>query len=424
MKILWAVEPVIPQIAELTGGKPSIAGGWLVSVCNGLLTNEANSLIVCYRAAGEHASVTKERFTGWSFEQGPLRYSPENERFFANLLRKEKPDVIHIWGTEYPFSLAMLNAAEQENMLDRVVVSIQGLTSVYAQHFTAGLSGRVVNGYTFRDFLRGDNIRQQQKKFALRGTYEIAALKKARHIIGRTGWDRACVRQINPDATYHFCNETLRPAFYEDTWRFDRCEQHSIFVSQGNYPIKGLHQALEALAILKSDFPDVKLYTTGADPRAKGLAEKLRRSSYARYLAKQIRILGLDENVVFLGGLSANDMKERYLGAHVALNPSSIENSSNAIGEAMLLGTPVVASYVGGTPDIVTDRKEGLLYPFDAPYLLAEAVRNIFEDGLLTSRLSMRARQTARLRHDAKTNLSRLDEIYTLLTQQKDTEQE
>ena len=423
MKILWVEEPLLPQVAQLTGEKPSFAGGWLVSVCNDLLSMPENELVVCYRSVRGFHRCSGGRLTGWSFVQDPLQYSKELEQRFYALLQEEQPDVIHIWGTEFPSSLAMLNAAERLNMLDHTVVSVQGLISFIAQHYTAGLPRRVVNGYTFRDLIRRDNIRWQQKKFAKRGEFEVAALRKARHVVGRTHWDSGCLHQINPDAEYHRIGETLRPEFYEETWQLDFCRRNSIFVSQGNYPIKGFHMALEGLAILKRDYPDVKLITTGEDPRVKGWQPKLRRSSYARYLANRIRDLGLDEQVCFLGSLSAEQMREQYLRAHVALNPSSIENSSNAIGEAQSLGVPVVASYVGGTPDQVDGLSDGLLYPFDEPYMLADAVHEIFRCDEFALRLSEYAQESASHRHHRVINLRALLNLYERLaknTNQKD----
>ncbi len=79
------------------------------------------------------------------------------------------PDVIHIWGSEFPFALALLNAAERENMLDRTVVSIQGLITEVARRYTAGLPDRVVSGFTVRDLLRRDNIRRQQENLRCAG---------------------------------------------------------------------------------------------------------------------------------------------------------------------------------------------------------------------------------------------------------------
>ena len=105
----------------------------------------------------------------------------------------------------------------------------------------ACLSVNVQSRFTNRDFIKQDNLKQQQSKFIKHGAFEIKALQKVKHIIGRTTWDRACAYQINPDAEYHSCNETLRDEFYKHNWDINNCEKHSIFVSQGSYPIKGLH---------------------------------------------------------------------------------------------------------------------------------------------------------------------------------------
>ncbi len=412
MRILWLVSSLLPQIARLTGAPEQPFGGWLVSTLDSLLADPKNQVFVCYRAGGAQQRGESGNLAYCSFAQDTLQYSKENDALFSELLCAVQPDVIHIWGTEYPSTLAMIQAAARRGMLDRTAVSIQGLTSIYARHYTAGLSQRVVNGYTVRDFLRRDNIAQQQHKYAQRGGFETLALAKARHVIGRTRWDKACVHQINPNAAYHFCNESLRDPFYEEGWSITSCERHTIFVSQGDYPIKGLHEALGALTHLLRDYPDAKLLTTGKDPRVTGLRARLHRSSYAAYLARQIRQLGLDDHVEFLGSLSAEQMKRQYCLAHVAVNPSSIENSSNAIGEAMLLGTPVVASYVGGTPDMVTDGVSGLLYPFGAPYLLADVVRRVFSSDELATRLSSEARKAAAARHNREQNLKDLMAIY------------
>ena len=60
-------------------------------------------------------------------------------------------------------------------------------------------------------------------------------------MIGRTDWDEACTKEINPKVQYHFCNESLRDSFYSGSWEYQNCEKHSIFMSQAATPIKGLH---------------------------------------------------------------------------------------------------------------------------------------------------------------------------------------
>src|SRR5690606_29593717 len=120
-------------------------------------------------------------------------------------------------------------------------ISIQGLVSVYAKHYMANLPYEIQRKYSFRDFIKQDNLIQQQEKFKMRGLLEIEAIKNTRYIIGRTTWDKACASQMNPNSRYFKCNETLRGEFYIHVWNQKKCEKHSIFTSQASYPIKGIH---------------------------------------------------------------------------------------------------------------------------------------------------------------------------------------
>jgi len=83
------------------------------------------------------------------------------------------PTVIHVFGTEYVHSLAVVNAAEKMGIINRVVVSIQGAVSLYAKHYCVGLSDSVQHAYTMRDMLKHENIYHQQKIMARRGAFEI-----------------------------------------------------------------------------------------------------------------------------------------------------------------------------------------------------------------------------------------------------------
>ena len=62
------------------------------------------------------------------------------------------------------------------------------------------------------------------------------------------------------------------------------------------------------------------------------------------------------------------------LNANLYVHPSHIENSSNSICEAMLLGMPIIATYAGGTPSILGDKNEGLLVQDGDPYALAKSL--------------------------------------------------
>ncbi len=223
-----------------------------------------------------------------------------------------------------------------------------------------------------------------------RGKLEVELLQKIKHVIGRTDWDKACVLQANPDVNYHFCNEILRAVFYERAgeWDVSKCERRSIFVSQASYPIKGLHYLLQALPAVLNVFPDAHIYVGGDDPTDK---KEFGIIPYGCYLNNLIKELNLEAHVRFLGILPEVEMAERFLRANVFVSASSIENSSNSVCEAMLLGVPIVSSYVGGISNLLLDQSEGFLYPHDATYMLAYYICKIFEDDELAMQMSKKA---------------------------------
>ena len=408
MKLLWLCNMTPGKVKEKISGNAVSGGLWVDHVLAGLRQQGLRIHILC-PGDGVKGELD-EKCSYATFKEGlPYVYLPELETGFGEELKQFQPDVIHIWGTEYGHTLAMVNAAEKAGMLDRVAVSIQGLCSVYAGHYAEGVPHRVQKENTFRDLVRQDNILQQQKKFALRGELEVAALKKVRHVIGRTDWDEACTKQVNPKVTYHFCNETLREPFYEGQWNYGDCKKHRIFASSCAYPVKGFHYLLEAFAEVVKDYPDATLAVPG---KSFLNADRLRRTSYQKYLEELARRYGLEKKIEFLGSLSAEDMKAEFLDANVFALPSTIENSPNSLGEAMLLGVPCVSSDVGGVANLMVHNSEGYVYQSTAPYMLAYYIKRIFTMEDQAEAMGKAAREHAAKTHDPEKNLQNLLEIY------------
>lgn len=409
MKLMWLCNLAPGAVREAISGSKS-SGLWMDHVLSDLRRQEDIHLhILC---PGENAEgKLDEKCSYGCFTEGlPYVYLTELEERFRRELKDFTPDCIHIWGTEYGHTLAMVNAAEREGYLSKVVISIQGLCSVYAPHYAEGVPFRVQHRETFRDAVRKDNIEMQQKKFALRGELEVEALKKVSHVIGRTDWDRACTYAVNPDARYHFCNETLREEFYEGRWDHGSCRKHRIFASSCAYPIKGFHYLLTAFRQIRQEYPDATLAVPGDSPLADSFSRKLRQSSYQLYLAELMA--GLEDSVEFLGRLSSEEMKQQYLAAHVFALPSTIENSPNSMGEAMLLGVPCVAADVGGVSNMMTHPAEGFVYQSTAPYMLAHYIRQVFEMEAQAENMGSLAREHALKTHDPARNLRDLLAIY------------
>lgn len=411
MKLLWLCNSAPGVVRAHISGKPASAVNWVDHVLAGL-RQRGLTLRILYRGTAG-SGVIDETCSYASFgEELPYVYRPELEATFRQEIRSFAPDVIHSWGVEYNHALAMVNAAEAEGMLDRTVASIQGLCGFIAEHYTDGLPETVVNHSTFRDFVRKDNIRQQQEKFFLRGKLEAQTIGKLHHVIGRTSWDHARAKEWNSEIQYHFCNETLRQNFYEDVWNYETCRKHSVFASSCAYPVKGFHYLLEAMAHVREVYPDTVITVTGASYLGGNWKAQLRRGSYEDYLAKLTKKYRLEDAVQFLGDLSAEDMKQAFLAANVFVLPSTMENSPNSLGEAMLLGVPAVAADVGGVRNLLKDPEEGRIYSSGCVEALTEHILELFALEEQAAALGLAAREHGLRTHDPEKNLEALLHIY------------
>lgn len=414
MRILWVINISLPEASELMGEKPSPFGGWLINSSE-LLSKQANvELVVAFpsQKSNKYSQLHGVNIKYYPFSKNMNNFEKGSlTDEFKYILSEVNPDIVHIYGTEMQHTLPIIKLCR--SLAIEVVVSIQGLVSVISKHYLSGIPQRIQYGYTFRDFIKQDNIKQQQKEFYKKGVLEVEAINNVRHLIGRTTWDKACINQINPKATYHFCNEILRKDFYNYQWSIDHIDKYSIFISQGTYPIKGLHYMIEALSIILQKYPNAKLYISGNDiTKSNSLRDKLKKTTYAKFIEELIIKYELKDAVEFLGLLNEKEMCDRYLKSNVFVCPSVIENSPNSLGEAMILGVPCVASNVGGIPDMIKHTEEGFLYQHDAPYMLAHYVCEIFQNDRLAQQISQNARVRALKTHEQELNTNRLIEIY------------
>lgn len=425
MRVLWLCNIMLPMIAEKLQMESNVKEGWITGILMRLIAEGKESGITLGIAfpADENLfhfhdvylfqDTPVECFGFYEDMEHLERYQPKLERRMGEIIDQFGPDLVHIFGTEYPHALSLARVFPHPQ---RLLVGIQGIMSWYEKGYLADLPREVYESRTFRDIIRRDSILQQRQKYAKRGRMEVETVRIAGNITGRTEYDRSFAKSTHPDAVYYPMNETMRPCFYEGAWDFEKCEKHRIFVSQADYPIKGFHYLLRALPAVLREFPDTKVYVAGNNIlRRNGMIDRIKVSAYAKYLEKLMKDHGIKDHVVFLGKLSAEQMKEQYLKCHAFVCPSVLENSPNSVAEAMLLGTPVVAARVGGIPSMIEDRREGLLYTGNDVEKLAEAVMELWkDDGTLSleGRLSKASVIRAKKAHDPETNFNRLKEIY------------
>ena len=141
-------------------------------------------------------------------------------------------------------------------------------------------------------------------------------------------------------------------------------------------PWKGQDTAIEALRLLREQGVDAHLLLIGS---AKFIASSTRfdNDAYVAGLRRLIADVGLDDRVSWLG--ERDDVPELVRALDVLLLPSREEPFGRALLEAMALEVPVLATNVGGPPELVRDGREGYLLPPGDPMAWAQAVRRVIE---------------------------------------------
>jgi glycosyltransferase involved in cell wall biosynthesis len=137
-------------------------------------------------------------------------------------------------------------------------------------------------------------------------------------------------------------------------------------------PVKGISYLIAALPEIIRAVPSAQLVVVGDGPERDPLE-------------RQARHLGMAGQVRFVGWRS--DLERIYPDLDVVVLPSLREGTPVVLIEAMAAGRPVVATRVGGVPDVVADGDTGLLVPSRDPRALAEAVAKILQGTLLARRL-------------------------------------
>lgn len=419
MKVIWLTNVATQMVDSIINEnkRSFFGGGWLDGLSDRLLMDKSFKLVLCYPLYTQRENIEggkdNFKFYGFAADGKKLRKGTAGietfENYFEMILRKEHPDIVHIHGTEFEYCYSMCRVAERLGMLDRVVISIQGLVGVYANHLFAGMTAADVRKCTLKEFLTQNSVYDTYKAYVRRGEFEEKSLKMVKHVMGRTSWDKACVDLVNPKCQYHFSNETLRDPFYEETWDYDTCESHTIFASQALLPLKGLHILLKAASLIKDEYKDLRIKVAGQNII---LGNWINGSSYGLYIKKLIKKYGLDGRVEFLGPQNALQMRNQMLKCNVFVSPSTIENSPNSVGEAMLLGTPCISSDVGGVNDMLRRDEEGFVYPYDEYYMLAYYIKYVFDCKEQIASVTKKAQEHARITHDPMINSSGVMTIY------------
>lgn len=170
---------------------------------------------------------------------------------------------------------------------------------------------------------------------------------------------------------------------------------------------KGVSQLLEAFRILSRQCNDVHLLLAGSD-RIWSHIDSGNRPSYENKLRAEAT--GLP--ITFLGSVPYEQMPKIHQAADILILPSVVQDANPPVVlEAMAAGRPVVASKVGGVPELVMDGETGLLVEAGNVHELVEALNRLIHDADLRSRLGTHGQTVAR-QFDWEIVNSQLMDIY------------
>ena len=424
MKIFWLHSGLMPAACEAMGYDKRNSCGWLESMLDALLASDQKLELCLLGFDWRPCDIQIGRVRYVSFAKGGLTHYKKIPEHYISKARKIigefNPDVIHVQGTEYFYGCF----PEDVYCGKPVVVSLQGIISGYCPHVAGYLSKRDVRwtNLNLRWLVKGESIFNTQVLWQEgRAKQEEVVIKTQRNFIGRTEWDEAWTHYLNPMARYFHVNENLRPQFFLARRDRNLIVKHRIYCGgAASYPLKGAHWLIRAVASLTKEFPDIELRIASSDNyfhKPKSFVERLKGQAYHAYLRRLVRELGVEKHIVALPSLNADLVAEELQKAELFVLPSLCENSPNSLGEAMLVGTPSITTFVGGTPSILKDGVEGKLVPPGDPAALAGAIRRWFLHPEEAEACVEPARLTALKRHNAKANAEATLSVYRELCQ-------
>lgn len=415
MKVLWF--SLSPCGSLRRNNTTRVIQGWMISLEDAIKHQKGIELEVAFFSDKEELPFTYEgvkyypmyvsKGKGFAAKiietyRSVINYDKQAKKIMLDVVKQSNPDLIHIHGTEQCFGLI------SEEVIDiPVCYSLQGLLAPIAERFFSGYTEAQINNYRglyakFRRTTATDDYRQICEK----GNREIKFLKNAKYILGRTYWDKSICSLLNPNAKYFVVNEILRKPFYTARWEkkeFGTPLRLLTVLSPGQI-YKGYETLIKAATLLKTH------YGNGFEWNVAGYSED---NWLADIGHKLYNLKSEDCNINLCGLVTAEDLARMFTEADIYVQTSHIENSPNSLCEAMLVGTPIVATNVGGTATMLQGC--GSLIPDGDPYFMAASIKNVYENFELAAKNSKYGRQLAFERHDVAVIVENLINTYNII---------
>jgi glycosyltransferase involved in cell wall biosynthesis len=304
--------------------------------------------------------------------------------YYLEIIKKVTPDVIQIFGFENNF-VRILSKTKIPT-----IIHIQGIINIISNYLLGNFKLMELRPLKFKNVLTGYAFVHYFADWYKKALVEREAYKHCKYYFGRTDMDKRAVLLFSPESKYFHCDEIMRKDFYEEKWHKERREKIIIYTTLNDLPYKGTDQIFIVSDLLKNYHPNLSFVWNVA-----GLSE-------GSVTVKAMRRRGFTKSshLKFLGNINAGEIINQMKIADMFVYPSFIENSCNAVQEAMLLGMPIVCTYSGGMSTTIKNYETGLLVQHSDPYSMSGAIIELINDFDLAKRIGDNARKIAHIRHN------------------------
>ena len=368
-------------------------------------------LSVAYAADGEHESILSRGGITYYGVDADLNIGTDGEKLekerteLLRIISLVKPDIIMCFGCERPYGII----AEKVDI--PVVIHMMGFLNIYypSIDMARGYMDTAVNeSLLMRRLLRRIRHSDIHSDMAQLRTEDLFSgverrnMAANRYFLGRTEWDSNIVRYYSPGSRYYHVEEAVKQSIYDAAgqWNYHCNGKVRLFSLSSADDRKGNEMILRTARILKE--------ILGMDIVWKVAGQK---DSFLKY-ERRTGIRHENVNIDLLGMIGSSRIIEEMRSADFFIHPSIMDNSPHAVCEAQLIGCPVIASNVGGVPDLIENGVTGFLYPYNEPHTLAFMIGNYCREGELLNRIYGNEVREAVRRHDPENVANALADAY------------
>ena len=335
--------------------------------------------------------------TGSKLKALDVIYSQENKRLMAKALEEFKPDIVHINNFQRQLSASIIDAIKEKNI--PIVMTAHDLNPI------CPASIMLYNGEVCDDCITKGYAHCIKKKCVKGSTLKstLGVMEKKYYDIHKVFRKIDCIISPSEFNKNQLVNGKLKYNEIVTLHNFVNESEHNEYVL-GDYAFylgrlskeKGILNLIEAIG----DIPNAKLLIAGDGPE---------RERIEAYISEH----KLDGRITLLGYQNQDSIHKYITNSRFVVIPSICnENCPYSVLEAMEIGKPIVASRIGGIPELIADGENGYLYKADDINELKEKLTLLLDDDEKVNSFAQKSRELYESYYSPDSYYNELIKIY------------